>query len=375
MASQDVDPLAGLAWEAALPVHCELSEQCRDPANKSECYFMVPRQGYLGLSLKVVLRTFTHVSSNEKSYIWFSVNITGKELILPWHWPMGTIVDMLAVAFGKTSVGGLFDSPTKNALHITVHFDTNPPQSETVLPLLVGGVDRQTEAIIKQHHKFYLAARYLSPKAWYSMETQTLSSFYLSVRSNDPRAFFQGRAALENQVKRDLPELFEAGEHVAVVIFHIDGATTTYRADLQQCSTFGMLLREVLFCCYDVTDEEVQGMEPLDPRIADVFILGTRPPLCVPTAFLRDHLCCADLMIHIVVRCKTSNTPRDRPIRKAQVTDASPNSVANDSVKFDTAMQMSDSLVASPTQPTNASEATPLLAKPADSAPIASNDI
>lgn len=306
----DVDPLATMAWEAALPVHCTLAEGCREDRQQgadTDCYFMVPRQGYLGYSLKVVLRTFAHLQvlgEGRTCYLWFSFmppgRREGEQLIVPWHYPMGVVVDRLAAACGARSVTELF----AHALQLTVTFSETPPAGDENIPATVANVEKVIEIWLKQAHKATLFSRFLSIKAWVRFEPKDYNNFLAAPRTNDVGAFFVGKAGLEAQCRRDLSDAeYKRGEKLAYVVLHVAGQNAVpLTVDSSSLSSLGLLLRDALPCCYDLSDDDVQSLDPLPMSIADVFVLGTRPPLLTPTSFLRDHLCCADLAVHIVGR-------------------------------------------------------------------------
>jgi hypothetical protein len=320
MTSRDVDTLAAMAWEAALPVKCTLDDVCREDQQgaNEECFFMVPRQGYLGYSLKVVLRTFGHLrvlGEGRTCYLWFTykaAHMSVDPIIVPWHYPMGVVCDRLAAFSGFEDVTRLFH----RALELTVVFSDSPPMGEEVIPLTVAGLEKGIDIRIKQAHKAFIMARFNSTKPWVSMDPSAINNFLAAPRTNDPGAFFVGRTALEQQCKRDLGKAeYDRGEKIALVNIHVEGRVIPFAADVDAFPTLGTLLREVLPCCYHLKDDDVQSFEPLPPQIAHVFLLGTKPPLGAPLAYLRDHLCCADLAVHVVVGCVASNAPRPRPKR------------------------------------------------------------
>uniref|UniRef100_A0A7S1QP15 Autophagy protein 5 n=1 Tax=Neobodo designis TaxID=312471 RepID=A0A7S1QP15_NEODS len=329
MASHDVDALATMAWEAALPVQCTLAEGCRDDRQQgadNECYFMVPRQGFLGYSLKVVMSTFSHIpvlADGRQCFVWFTYKPPGcrdgDELVLPWHYPMGVVVDRLTATSGAESVNSLF----QYALHLTVIFSETPPTGEDVIPMTVKGVEKGVDTWLKQCHKASLMSRFGTIRPWVSFDTSAYSDFLAAPRTNDVGAFFVGRAGLEAQCKRDLDkDAYDRGDRLAYIVLHIDGHPTPLVADIEALPTLGMLLRDTLPCCYSLSDEDVQSLDPLPCAIARVFVLGTHPPLATPLAFLRDHLCCADLAVHLVVSPTVSNAPRPRPTPSG--TDSTP---------------------------------------------------
>jgi hypothetical protein len=327
MASNDVDALAALVWEAALPIKCVLADSCRDDSNRGaddSCYFMVPRQGYLGYSLKVVLRSFAHLKELQSGNcnVWFTFSHrswqSDRVELIPWHYPMCVVVDRLAILLGLPDSTPLLE----DAITLTVTFSASgPPAGDEVIPITVSAAEKGVDVRLKQLHKEFLMTRFNTIRPWVAIDAKEYGSLIDAPKSNDPSAFFIGRANLEQQARRDIvKEIYDAGEAIALVILHIDGRAKVIRCDTGRLTTLGLLLREELPCCYDMTEQEVQSIEPIPAKYANVLILGTRPPACVPTRYLRDHLCCADLAVHIVVGCKASNAPRPRPA-KAQDAD------------------------------------------------------
>jgi hypothetical protein len=230
---------------------------------------------------------------------------------------MGVVVDRLAAVSGVDGINALF----KYALQLTVIFSETPPTGEDIVPMQVKGVEKGVDTWLKQSHKAALMARFGTIKPWVSFDTSAYTDFLSAPRTNDVGAFFVGRAGLDSQCKRDLEkECYDRGDRLAFVVLHVDGRPTPLVADIESLPTLGMLLRDSLPCCYDLTDDQVQSLDPLPESIANVFVLGTKPPLVTPIVFLRDHLCCADLAIHVVVAPKVSNAPRSRPAAAAEST-------------------------------------------------------
>lgn len=313
--AQDVDPTSVLAWEGVLPVKCVLAPECREvgSTDDNDCHFMVPRQGYLAYSTKVVLKAFRHAVRGDSVYFYFTYRPTKGDptpVVIPWHYPMGVVVDRLAALDSIIDVTKLF----RQAIEFTVNFADTPPPTDTTLPVSVGGVTKGADTVLKQAHKMVLMGQYGSIKPWFKHNVDDYNGFISSARTNDVRGFFAGRSSLLSSCKRELTaEEFERGSGRAFFSLHVNDEVMPLVTSVRDFPTLGTLLRFALPCCYDLDLNQCMSNDPLDPEIAIVLVSGARPALCTPTVFLRDHLCCADLVVHIVVRTKADNSPRPRP--------------------------------------------------------------
>ena len=331
MSAQEVHVLTALAWEAALPVACEISAENENKLETGApriCYFLAPRQGYLFFAVGEVINSFRKAITGPHTRIWFTFSkprdtdkpaaptpraggrargptiaarppaqeAEAEQIFVPWQFPLGVALDRIAASVSTPTKGVSAMDLIDPALPLTVHFSDNA-EACPADHLVMRAADLEGEGKVHcaQQHKAFLTAIVETTKPFYSLSKEHTIQLSQSIRTNDVRSFFEARTALVNGAKR------QSAFDNTVLVLHVNGRATTVVVDNGDKSTLGYVLRHALPFCSVLTEDECLGTDRLDPQIATVHILGTEPPLCTPTVFLRDNLCGPAMHVHLVI--------------------------------------------------------------------------
>jgi len=267
-----------LVWSGVVVIHCSL---VGGTPGTPTCYFLVPRNGYLGMHTTTVMNTFGAIVKKEieEPQLWFSY----ESQPIPWHIPMGVILDRIAAR------KHIYDPLSLLPLTITAHF-SNFPQDKickfkdpAAVTAYYGHTIKSAISVMYGNHDQVYGR--LSPRS-YTQVTDCMSH-------NDPEGFVTTTVKLKNIAGRPLTKY--------PVSLHVDGVSSylAVGAEEAQKLTLGGFLRTFVPSLYEaLTDEEVKSNEMGQHM---VYIQSTRPVLSTPFEWLCENLCCADHFLHVVV--------------------------------------------------------------------------
>eukprot|EP01063_Lacrimia_lanifica_P034234 TRINITY_DN6284_c0_g1_i1.p2 TRINITY_DN6284_c0_g1~~TRINITY_DN6284_c0_g1_i1.p2 ORF type:complete len:286 (+),score=111.41 TRINITY_DN6284_c0_g1_i1:84-941(+) len=270
-------------WRGHVPMQFKLASTSlagMDSERPTAFYKLVPRVGYLEFCLADVKSHFQHAVQSTET-VWLTREQKGKEVPVPWHFPLGVIFDQWMLQEGKETQEML-------PFELTVHFSA--PTGEAS-----GAAAVSEDQILEQNLKQSHCIRFGSASAVQHLTGEKRTEYLDAVRDGNYAQYANVRTILrssENESAK-LPIMIHYNDHVWL--------RTPKQTTIDSSPTLAEYLASVL-----PNETVFPGEDGAAEPTAGLLIHGVVPQPATPVVWLVEYMSHPDGFLHIMIRSSKS---------------------------------------------------------------------